>query len=44
MNECGFWFWFIRPAAEALGVLAILAGLAVWWGIVIWISTLRRKP
>lgn len=32
MNECGFWFWFVRPAAEFMGAIALVAGLvlAAW--------------
>lgn len=28
MNECGFWFWFIKPFAEFAAVMAIVFGVA----------------
>ncbi len=29
MNECGFWFWFIRPFAEFAALIAVLVGAGV---------------
>ena len=29
-NDCGsFWFWFVRPAAEILGVLSLVLAIGL---------------
>lgn len=42
MNECGFWFWFIKPFAGFAALVGACLLYAVWYLFTTW-SIDRKK-
>ena len=47
MNECGFWFWFIKPFAEFAAAMSVIVGAivvyAVWATYMAWSYERKKK-